>query len=1466
MGVRPVSRGGRLEFTRLCSAYPGLRFTKRFILKGDELAAECEIRNLLDEERAFSYSCSIALLPPEGRATLRMPERGGGFSDTYCPGNTGDAFSYMPASRAFAVMDENGAGVALVAPARRVSGFYSWKGGTGRQATAEYFGVVERIPPKDSVKFRVAAVFSDNIMKTVAEPRFASEGIDGEPSSHTKVWNEPGTLKSRVLREGAKAFAKTFDVDLRRERYRSVYALDTDETDPAGLSVYPRLNGRTEWDRPLEVEPVVRDDGKVRLLVRVPSITLKDASYTYEYRRGYAFLHGMNMGDPVLKCHLVWNDSHAKHLPAGSIAEKPLATIPCRPRPVAEVEKERLENDFKIPLDLLGSVNLSNPPYRDPLLKPGKPVEILYMLQPGGSLIANGKWFLSALAAIMPIDFKTLVVMPEVYGVKGNKPYSVYGTNFGDTISEWTLSGMRAVGKPPRVALVQNLDFKIAKNGFTDILAGWNAAGTGIVLVNCKNVPEGFLGERDRIAESELLSSFPVFAAAGRNRQGVVEVFRRGDAVNASVTLDSKKNPATPEHLRGEPYPSVGARDVPYEEYALLAAARAVRMAAGERPAARIAALRRGGTAVVASKPGTFTLTFEVRSPEGFSESEFEREVPFSAPGSVVIEDEWFAGLPEGAHIVHAKLLSCGEAIDAAAFRVDRERTIRPKLSFSAEDRIYPADGEIGFMVSLSAVPQDAEIVAELEDCDFRIVRRERRPAAASASFAFRAPDPSGRIYRVIATVSAGGKPLARALEEVSVRMPPVDLSDTSAYITIPPSGYVLPLLKDLGFNFVICSFANRQAEGAVRNCACLGMSAIPRNCAYHRDWFMPYRGDNPGGDPVRKPCFSSPEYHKALRDRIVKRGNECRYDFYNVRYHWLGDECFLGSTVCSSPTCLAAFREELRGMYGTIEALNAEWGSSFGDFGDVVPCQLGELKSRDNLAPWLDHKMHMCRSFAANWIGGTKEALNEVSPGSLCGPTGTQQGGHGFDWAELMKYIDAIGYYGGCQRKLVHDFAEAYGRGILAGQCGGGYTHAHVDYEPYNYSTMWSGLLKGSNLAYHYYGAAIDGDMTATTNMTYWVSSMHELKRGIGKLFLSAAESSEVVALHSQNSLFTAMGTSGVSQWHTAQSSWWRVLSDLKVPFRYISREMLENGVPDGARVLVLPMTLAMSAKERASVAAFANRGGRVIADVAPGRFDEHGKLAQEGPLAAGWIETVGDCVAEYLSVDLGGPAGETESETGDSAAAAARARDVVAAALARGGVVAKVTVVDARGETYPCDAVWREDGPNGVFAMHVDVSGAGNNSKDGGTAAGRFDFSKGDRVKAKLPRKGHIYDLRTKEYLGFSDSVETVMIPGYTRIYSVLESKPGPLSASGPSAVAPGDRAVFAFSCAGASGAQTYHAELVAPDGSRPVRFWRNFRSDGTCEYAFESAFNEKRGEWKLEVRHVNSGQTAVCTFDIP
>ena len=58
----------------------------------------------------------------------------------------------------------------------------------------------------------------------------------------------------------------------------------------------------------------------------------------------------------------------------------------------------------------------------------------------------------------------------------------------------------------------------------------------------------------------------------------------------------------------------------------------------------------------------------------------------------------------------------------------------------------------------------------------------------------------------------------------------------------------------------------------------------------------------------------------------------------------------------------------------------------------------------------------------------------------------------------------------------------------------------------------------------------------------------------------------------------------------------------------RYITPEQLASGPPSDT-ALILPRAIALSPAEVASIEAFARRGGQVIADAAPGQFDDHGR-----------------------------------------------------------------------------------------------------------------------------------------------------------------------------------------------------------------------------------------------------------------
>ncbi len=1126
--------------------------------------------------------------------------------------------------------------------------------------------------------------------------------------------------------------------------------------------------------------------------------------------------------------------------------------------------REYLEKALRIPVDLLERVNVTDVGAHEEWFKPGETVDMLYVYNPGTAIIRNGKRIISELAARMDMKFETVPMILEVMGTRGGKPYSVYPTYLGEKVDGWSVDMLKAASaRSPKVVLLQNHDFAFVQKEVQDIIEGFAKKGAGLVFMDCRNVPESLCGKKRRPQLEARAMSMP---RMNKRVAGLVRFHAPPKGGTFSVLVNTQRNtfnPSLPEDMVDLGRESlVHSREFPFGEYMYFAIAKAIRIAAGIEGAATFEKAGEGGFSIRAKSAGKFTLKMKFKDLHRFVDAEKDQEVelkegmnemPFAAPQ-----------LPGGAHVCEVRIADGGKVEDAAAFRFDTPVGNPLALTFAAPDRIFGAEAPVAFKVGVGGgVPQGARLVAELEDSDFRVIRREERAAVDGAGFSFpQALDPGYIERAVVRLVAADGRVLSKAVEEVSVRARPRDLSDTSAYITIDSTPRVMPLLRGLGLDFVINGFSGHRE--AIRQSANLRMTSIPRGCAGPDHWFRPYRDDNPNGNPLRNPCFSSDAYRKELHKRISDAGTQSRYDFYNVRYHWLGDECFLGSTVCYSPTCLADFRRAMEAKYGDIAKLNARWGTSFAAFADVTPCQLRDVKDRSNLAPWLEHKMFMARQFAERWVGGTKEELNAVSPGSFTGPTGTAVPGFGWDWSQMMKHIDAVGYYGGAQRKLIHDFAELYGRKILAGQCGGGYTHAQYDYEPYNYDIMWSGLLNGSNLAYHYYGAAIDGDYTATSNMVYWATSLAELKGGIGKMWLSGTYDSKVSVLYSQPSLFVAMATVGKAKWQNALNSWWRILSEMKVAFRFLPYECLAKGVPEGVKVLVLPMSVALSDAERAAVAKFIARGGKVLADAIPGAYDEAGVKVDR---ALPGVEVLGESIGDYVAIDLGGAAGETASVKSATAEEAKRLRGIVSKALASAGVAPEISVTGADGEEFACDAPLRRDGDTTLFAMHVKTFGSSNNGSDNsvnGTDRGRFNLEKAPKVVAHLPVKGHVYDVRARRYVGFTDAIATTLAPGYTRMYSVLKTKPESVAVECPGSVKAGGAVKIAFGAANSTGPQTFNVRIVDPAGKSPWHFRKNVRyPEGKGEYVFETAFNDVRGGWRAVVTHVNTGSSREVRF---
>ena len=1458
-------------FSAIPRGFSSFRLTKTYFLGTDEEGTDevfvfYQLKNLSDAPQEISYATGMKLLPGLKTATLLMPTKDGVDRIVYPGSSAAEDHALNPASRVYGVHDPDGFGFAFVAPQHRTGCFYTWKNLTGqRLATQEFWGIDETVPAGGEIHFIVAVKFSSDIPALLARTKLPVGKLLGKLSSHLRRWPElGGKLKVNRISGSPERFRRTYELDLRRQLVDTVYSLDLEDADPAGIAVYPLSNGQAEYDRPYEVEATKRTDGKVRLLLKMPGFCPGRNIRGGIRWKGDWFIHNgrINRGRATCPGVIVWDDPSAKLLPSGTLKpsdllvfhEDPYAIVP---RPAVERYADKLVKDFKIPLDFISRIKPGFTCWHKEWFKPAPPIDVLYLNDPTYWLLRNEKRLVLELQQLRDIRYTPIPLLADIFGIEGRKPFnSTYRVSFGEKVGDWSMEQVRAVATPPKAVMIHNFDFVRAQPELLEIFARWRASGSGFLLVDCENVPKDFFGEKCRVPG---LDAVPHLDG---NRRFFIETLKdkaTGVLTFVAGTRRVQNNPSCPKEFATDRYPVVYSREFPYYDYATLALVKALGRLADGEGAVTIEKADEKALRLAVRTAGTYRLETTFMDYWRTADATTVRELRLK-PGTNVFKYEIPSDLPGGFHAADVRLLDAdGRVVDAAGFAFTTPETVPLAVTFAQTNRIF----NVGERIAGTVAAEGADVEVELEDADFRVVARSR-----GTSFAFALPAHPAQIYHVWVRAKRDGKVVARTCVEVSVRHPPWDVEDVHAHVTTSPSPpYIMPLLRDFGFDLNISGFENNTAS-SIRQCANLGLMSVPRNCANKREWAWPYRGDNPTAPAVRTPCYSSPEWKEELRSRIREVGAKNRYDFYNVRVHWLGDEVFLGSNVCYSPSCLKEFREALAAAYGTVAALNAEWGTSFASFDEVLPCQLKELPSRDNLSRWLDHKMFMASQFARHWVGGATEALNEVSPGSLAGPTGTPVPGYGHDWSQLLKYLDAIGYYGGAQRKLVHDFAELYGRNVFGGQCGGGYTHTQFDYEPYEYDIAWRGLLSGANIAYFFFGTAFDGDFGYTPNLEYFTKSLRELKSGVGKLFLSARGRPEIAVLYSHASLFTAMATCGGSIWQNAQTSWWMLLSDLKYDFRFVPYEHLaEKGLDGRYKVLVLPCSLALSDAERKQIAAFVARGGTVLADVEPGVRDGHGKLVSD---RIEGVRALGEDLATYNAVDLGGAAGESASTTSAGGSLGESMRTRVARELVAAGVKPMLTAVDRRtGGTYPCGAAFRFDGENAVAALHLETHGDPNgfDAKSWGTCAGRIEPAKGDPVRMTLPFKGHVYDIREGKYLGCTDAVETTMVPGWTRIYSILKEKPGTVTVEGPKTVKPGERAVFRFATANAKGPQVFHVELADPKGKAPWRFRENVRTTtGGGTYVFDSAFNDTPGTWTLTVRHVNTGETATSTFTVP
>ncbi len=380
----------------------------------------------------------------------------------------------------------------------------------------------------------------------------------------------------------------------------------------------------------------------------------------------------------------------------------------------------------------------------------------------------------------------------------------------------------------------------------------------------------------------------------------------------------------------------------------------------------------------------------------------------------------------------------------------------------------------------------------------------------------------------------------------------------------------------------------------------------------------------------IRDPGLSDPAWLERVRTRLT--GVAAEMSRFEPLFYNLGDETGIGDLAAAwdfdvGPASLAGMRAWLRGEYGSLDALNRQWGRSFASW-DAVEPELTDAALRrtdGNYSAWSDFKAWMDVAFARAVRAGT-DALHDASPSALAAIEGAQTPGWGgYDYGLLAPAVDVMEIY---DFGNALDLAQAFNPALIA-------LRTSFGRGPREVHAAWRSVLHGGR------GMVIwdEADDVVLPDGRPGARGLEiaALAREIGAVMPALREGrpspDPVAVLYSQESFrvqWLLDRRAGDHDWaardaeREGDDNAWRAsrrvivqrLAAIGVQPRFVSGAMLARGALDGVRVLILPHAIALSDAEVEAIRAFRAGGGAVFADTEPGAYDGHGRRRDRLPL----------------------------------------------------------------------------------------------------------------------------------------------------------------------------------------------------------------------------------------------------------
>jgi len=668
---------------------------------------------------------------------------------------------------------------------------------------------------------------------------------------------------------------------------------------------------------------------------------------------------------------------------------------------------------------------------------------------------------------------------------------------------------------------------------------------------------------------------------------------------------------------------------------------------------------------------------------------------------------------------------------------------------------------------------------------------------------------------------------------------------------------------------------------------------------AYDIAW-VPYTtwiGNTKDANGVMTPtCWNNEMEIAKVVDDVVKVHPASRQ--HGVFVYSLGDE-IMTRGACVHPACLEAYRKYLKQEYGSINALNASWGTACKDFSEVTlssstDSDEGEALRSNHYPRWFDRQAFHSYNFV-NYATRYRDSFRQLDPQARTGFEGA--GGFGDDLDLIIRTLTFWSPYPGPGDEVVRSLAPRdFPRANWMGYTKDATSLLRV---------FWRMVTRGMDSVWWWRWDCLGpfngflaphlGPWPATKEM---VEDTKVVRDGLGTLLINSQMVDQGIALYySYPSYYANRIGDGPSfgDYTVAHTAWFSAIRELGLQFHHVSNRMLRLGEWKSAqdKALVLPQAEAIGPAEAKVMGDFVRAGGTLIADVRPGLYDGHCKPLDKGVLGglfgvtrkpsasavmapAKIAGTLANQSVNFEGVSLkcdpsvvvaGGTAlgsaqdaplcivnkvgkGQTIllnfSMTNYPALGASQtpeaAADLMRAILASAGVAPTVEARDQKGQRFRnLETVRWRNGSTDLIALFRETGAQ-------------------EEARIKLPSPCYVYDLRQRRSLGRQREFTTTIIPSRAIFFALTPSSvQGARLAVSPSRAHQGDIVSVKLQVPKAEGLYAVKLSAVAPSG-KEVEWFSPVVMVGRqeVETPFPIAVNDPKGTWAVRATELFTNAT--------